>query len=740
MSSSTADILQKALTSETGEERVAAFTELFQLCQNKLSIMHDSARQALNELAQHSNDLNMLNVLGEIYGDGQFIELELSNDHFGKIIEELNGLENTGHLIHFKNTETAASLQAKVGKIEAAQLQIQILSMKEYGIEAGGRQSNSGESKQQFEAQLNLLLKQVQLLAAQGKEKDAAQLVHQLIDAEIEMEVPALLQRKWTPQVLKISQLFYQLLSTCEVLSDACKSEISERVELLRNEKFGGSIAICREIVLRLKSHGGSTTQARPLADFHLGIYLTRVGKSEPLLLKEAIGYFEKAVHGGYALATTEIAEINELISDKFMEVVKDATLLKVCGRSEKFFMLKRVETLYKWAIEAGHPEARLAYLTFLVAEKQDANAEYELATLYLNGSETPFPKRDIVKAQQLLNSAAKKGHVGAAEHLDKNGKMCFKVLSIEAARDAEMLAIDAMRQHKQRGILNRSDTTHLDEAIARYLSVINFFYDNQIEYLLDDQTKIAYFECASERGDAKVQIALGKIRLGKVTSLSKAQEQNTIALLEKATHSADNDVKAKAHLVLGEFCGEVFLKLPGDSTAIKLKRKALKHYKQAIELGNKAASPLELSFIKKLIASGPAPSLTEKSTIIIRLKEIVNSAHQVIGNEVARDGALMLLTHYSFYIPQPWEFLDPKVEANKYEKIARKLTDEIDSENSQTTLFVNAISQQPVKETDMPLINRGKETIAESKEKVVTTLEQAELDEELAIKAQQKK
>ena len=550
--SSTVDILQKALTSETDEEKGAAFTELLQLCQNKCSIVHEPARQALNELAQNSNDLDMLKVLGQIYGDGDFVELKISNDYFKNIIEELNRLENTGHLIHFKNTEIAASLKEKVGKIEARQLEIQISSMKEYGIEAGRHQSGSVEFKPQFEAKLTLLLEQVQFLKDQGKSKEAAQLVHQLIEAEIEMEIPALLQRKWTPQVLKISQLFYQLLSTSEAINDLCKNEISARVELLRNDKFGGSIAICKEIIVLLKNHVDSSAKGRPLANFHLGIYLTRIGKSEPQFLKEAIGYFEEAVNGGYALAKTQIVEINELISDKFKEVVKDAKLLKVCDRSEKFFILKRLETLYKWAVEAGHPEARLAYLTFLMTEKQDLNAEYELATLYLSGSETPFPKRDILKAQQLLNSAAKKGHQAAAEHLDKNGKMCFKVLSIETARDAEVLAIEAMRQHKQRGILNRSDTTHLDEAIARYLSIIKFFSDNNIEHLLEDKTKVAYFECGAERGDAKLQIALGKIRLSQVGSLSKEQEQNTVALLEKATHSASNENKAKAHLVLG--------------------------------------------------------------------------------------------------------------------------------------------------------------------------------------------
>ena len=163
-----------------------------------------------------------------------------------------------------------------------------------------------------------------------------------------------------------------------------------------------------------------------------------------------------------------------------------------------------------------------------------------------------------------------------------------------------------------------------------------------------------------------------------------------------------------------------------------------MKHYKRAGELGNKAASTLELSFLKELIASGPGVSLTEKSTIIIRLKEIVNSAHKGLDNDVSRDAALMLVTHYSSYIPQAWEFFNPEVEANKYEEIARKLTDEIDIANSKITLSVNVINQQAV-EDDMQLINGGQETIEESKEKAVTMSEQPR-DEELAVNTQQKK
>ncbi|MCD6027746.1 MAG: hypothetical protein K0R08_2265 [Solimicrobium sp.] len=522
----------------------------------------------------------------------------------------------------------------------------QILLMKQLGIEAARSSSGYDQYKNKFEAQVKILSQQVRTLQEQGKKEEAARLVYQLIEAEIDIELPYLLKGEWNPNAVKICQMFSQLLSDCDVMDNDWGHELVARLNALSTLGFNNVISGTEEIRRAYKTN----VPGRPLANYQLGLYLFEAGKQRPQFLKEAVVHFQIAASSGYAPAKQQLAKITELIAGEFNEAWSYAKRHKERMYLGKKDYINKAIDLYKWAAEAGHVEARFIYLSLLISERNDVNAEYELGKLYLTGSDTAngvkaeFPKRNVLKAQKLFRSAAKKGHAKAITHLDKNGKLMFPVLSKDSAQNMMILANLAMRKHNERSVFDFG-MTHLDEAIERYELVMKFYEQTNDALGSNIQIKHAYLECLAargndEKGDAKAQVELGKIRLDHF-HLSEDAQRNTIALLEKATTSTNKEVKSEAHLILAQFYAKIISKIlkyrqhylfadvPGEveSELADMKRNAVKHYKYAVDLGNKDAGALEISFLKQYIVPNSKPRLNENSTVIVRLKEIAHNS-----------------------------------------------------------------------------------------------------------------
>jgi len=202
---------------------------------------------------------------------------------------------------------------------------------------------------------------------------------------------------------------------------------------------------------------------------------------------------------------------------------------------------------------------------------------------------------------------------------------------------------------------------------------------------------------------DPKTLLEVGKEVLDEF-DLDEHRVQMYIAVLDKATESIDVEVAAEAHLVLAKVYAEGASKLIRSALVTREKLvaekvdNAAKHYHHAVELGNKEAVGEEVFFLAEQILTSSAHSLNQHSTFILRLKEIVDKRNKGAGKESVRQASLALATHYSTCTEGSFSsligLLDPVAEGKKYDDIARRLSYEIEIEQTEKAWSFNLVNK----------------------------------------------
>jgi len=616
--------------------------------------LEDSNEFALEE-ASKSEDPEVLEVLSEVFGDGDFtskITLEATSDEKLAALK-LRSLHTDGHLTDLKNRDLAASLKAKARQCEVVQsvrhdqrrrfniqydesiesrLEIgknylsksagkgveillsltkldhpnakeanqilttwlgktenRLLLMQEYGvltlsltntdnpyesIDVVRQQIFQKDYEKKFKQHLTILLEQVQNLNEQGNNDAARQLVHQLLEKEIQLELI---------KPHELNSAFYRLLIASPALDDIVQQEVQRRWEITKGKRPVNSLRECVDF----------NAPNRPWANYQLGL----------ILKEDTSGLLLKAKEG----------------RDHF-----------------------------KRASDIGLPAAKAA----------------------------------LKKSQKITSSLDEYDIVDEAETF--------------------------IKKHKARYFFDK-DQSDLEHALSCYKWVADEFpgseacrkaYATYLEYLPEMRNV-----------NAKTLLEVGKEALDHFSNLTEHEVQNYLAVLDKAAKSSDVKVAAEAHLVLAKVYEEGTFMLSGSTVSteptlvVEKLENAAQHYYLAAKLGNKKASEDEVFFLAKQLLTSSDHPLIQKSTFVLRLKEIVDNKHQVADKESVRQASLALATYYSTGSGESLishvRLFKPGEQGKEYEDIARRLSIEIESEQIEKTLSSNATNKPSQRELE---------------------------------------
>ncbi|MCD6026618.1 MAG: hypothetical protein K0R08_1137 [Solimicrobium sp.] len=285
--------------------------------------------------------------------------------------------------------------------------------VKQYGIEP-----SIPKVKESFSEQVNILLKQIQAYKDQQDFKAVEHLVYQLIDVGIELEF----SKKSIHQEV-MCPLFYQILIDHPGVGDKYKHELRARGAIL-----GGKVND-RDALLCLIN--AASIEGRPNASYQVGrrylpyyyymdnklfIYDLIEDEETAKGIEKAIYYFQKAKEEGCLLLHREL----DMLSDVILATHEAARKSLEKHRNRRFLDTDKEDLLeaihlYKLAGLAGDREATFSYLSLSLSETNDSVVQFQLANLYLTGLNTPYPKQDVPRAQELLESSAKNGYAEAA-------------------------------------------------------------------------------------------------------------------------------------------------------------------------------------------------------------------------------------------------------------------------------------------------------------------------------------
>jgi TPR repeat protein len=213
-------------------------------------------------------------------------------------------------------------------------------------------------------------------------------------------------------------------------------------------------------------------------------------------------------------------------------------------------------------ASKAGNREAKFNYLNLAISEKNQVDENrFKLGKLYLSGTTTSHPKKNVVEAQKLLESAARNGHVKAAvlvaQHYCsytphqpkfKSSDLIYQVIP-ENPNDIalEFLKIavkSGLKKEKAKIAENKMPeyliqiAKQLDPSAMEMVFSLNEQYE-KIHFKTDDDVKLANFLYKMAL-DAQYPAALNKLRaqeqkLAKELAIKLQRKMNDLQNLEKS-------------------------------------------------------------------------------------------------------------------------------------------------------------------------------------------------------------
>jgi len=605
-------------------------------------VLENSNEFALEE-ASKSEDPEVLELLSEIYGDGDFKNREYTRSEEESILITLRALQGDGRFTDLKNKDLAASFKAQARNCEVlrsvryqqeemfgipygdsiesrlqtgknrlsegamagveillslkeldhptakeageivtswlAKTENRVLLMQGYGsfvlVVSKELETNNykfyevmtwktvqEEYEKKFKDQLIILLQLAQKFSEQGNKEAAKQLVHQLLEREIEIE----LKNDLHP----LNSTFYQLLIACPALDQTDQNEVQRRLDVIEGEKLDSSLRECVDF----------NAPKRPWANLELGLILKEDTSGLLLKKKEARDHFQRALSEGNLLAKSELEGLENVMSS--------------------------------------------------------------------------FSSSDILNEADTF-----------------------------------------LKKHKARYFFDK-DQSDLKHALSCYQWVADEFDEIGAH--------LTYLKYLPEMSDvnAKTFLQAGKKVLDHFSSLIDYEVRRYIAVLDKATKSIDVEVAAEAYFVLAKLYEEQASSSLENTVSTEPKlfvekvENAAKHYQRAVELGNKKAVEEEVFFLAKQICISSGHPLKENSTIILRLKAIVGSGNKGADKESVKQAALALATYYSSFTE-----VNVVAQGEKYEDIAHRLNYDVEVEQVKKALSSSSTNKPSLREAE---------------------------------------